>query len=52
VIETAKENGLHLFRYLTYLFGQLPQLSDLQKAEVLEPFMPYSPTLPDFCRLN
>lgn len=52
VIETAKENGLHPFRYLTYLFEQLPQQVNLQEAQVLEPFMPWSSTLPDFCRLN
>lgn len=52
VIETAKENGLHPFRYLMYLFEQLPQIPDLQEPRVLEPFMPWSPQLPDFCRLS
>lgn len=28
VIETAKENGLNPFKYLQYLFEQLPQLAD------------------------
>jgi len=50
VIETAKENGLHPFRYLTYLFEQLPQLPDLREPKVLEPFMPWSSSLPDTCR--
>lgn len=52
VIETAKENGLHPFRYLTHLFEQLPQLANLQEPQALESFMPWSPQLPDFCRLN
>lgn len=52
MIETAKENGLHPFRYLKYLFEQLPQVADLQEPRVLEPFMPWSPQLPDFCRLS
>lgn len=52
VIETAKENGLHPFRYLNYLFEQLPQIPDLQEPQVLEPFMPWSPQLPDVCRLG
>lgn len=52
VIETAKENGLHPFRYLTYLFEQLPQLVDLSIPQALERFMPWSPQLPDTCRLN
>ncbi|MCY9663668.1 IS66 family transposase [Paenibacillus alginolyticus] len=52
VIETAKENGLHPFRYLTYLFEQLPNLPNLQEPQALEPFMPWSSQLPDFCRLS
>ena len=51
VIETAKENGLHPFRYLQYLFEQLPQLSNLHEQKALEPFMPWSPSLPDTCRV-
>lgn len=52
VIETAKENGLHPFRYLAYLFEQLPQLADLQDPEALKSFMPWSSGLPDNCRLS
>ena len=51
VIESAKENGLHPFRYLIYLFEQLPQLADLKEPQALEPYMPWSLTLPDSCRL-
>ena len=51
VIETAKENGLHPFRYLMYLFEQLPQLENPQDSQALEPFMPWSSSLPDSCRL-
>jgi len=52
VIETAKENGLHPFRYLMYLFEQLPQLADPQDLQALEHFMPWSPSLPDSCRFT
>lgn len=52
VIETARENGLHPFRYLTYIFEQLPQLADLQDPGALESFMPWSSGLPDNCRLS
>ena len=52
VIETARESGLHPFRYLTYLLEQLPQLADLQVEKALEPFMPWSPALPSSIRLN
>lgn len=49
MIETAKENGLHPFRYLMYLFEQLPQLPDLREPNALEVFMPWSSSLPDTC---
>ena len=52
VMETAKENGLILFPYLMYLFEQLPQLIGPLDSEALEPFMPWSPTLPASCRMN
>jgi len=52
VIETAKENGLHPFRYLTYLFEQLPQLTNVQDPEALAAFMPWSSGLPGSCRLR
>nr|WP_281169516.1 transposase domain-containing protein [Paenibacillus harenae] len=31
-METAKENGLNPFKYLVYLFEQLPQLSLSEKT--------------------
>jgi transposase len=52
VIETAKENGLHPFRYLMYLFEELPQLANLKEPQVLEPYMPWSSSLPEACRLT
>ena len=52
VIETAKENGLNPFQYLVYLFEQLPQITRLQEPQILEAFMPWSPLLPDSCRLR
>jgi transposase len=51
VIETAKENGLNPFQYLKYLFDQLPQLSDPKDPEALEPFLPWSSSLPLHCRI-
>ncbi len=50
IIETAKENGLHPFVYLTHLFEQLPN-SRLNDAS-LQAVMPWSDTLPDACRLR
>jgi transposase len=36
VIETAKENQLNPFKYLMYLFEQLPQLPDPKNLEALD----------------
>ena len=51
VIETAKENGLNPFKYLTYLFEQLPQLPDLKNPETLDSLLPWSPSLPLTCNV-
>lgn len=47
LIETAKENGLSPYPYLTYLFAQLPDTTTGQ----LDTLLPWSPTLPDACRV-
>ncbi|MEC0229031.1 IS66 family transposase, partial [Paenibacillus alba] len=51
IIETAKENGLNPFKYLLFLFEQLPQLSDLKDPEALDHLLPWSPTLPISCKV-
>ncbi|AFV10867.1 putative IS66-like transposase [Thermacetogenium phaeum DSM 12270] len=51
IIETAKENGLNPFHYLTYLFEKLPNL-DPQDEEALDRLLPWSETLPPTCRMN
>jgi transposase len=50
IIETAKENGLNPFHYLTYLFEELPQL-DIQDPSKLDAILPWSPSIPDYCRV-
>lgn len=50
IVETAKENGLNPFEYLTYLFEQLPNL-DTNDKEALDQLLPWSSALPDFCRI-
>jgi transposase len=52
IIETAKENGLHPFKYLMYLFEQLPQLDEIKDLEALDPFLPWATTLPRDCHIN
>ena len=41
LIETAKENGLDLFRYLTYLFEQLPNIN-VKDTAALENLLPWT----------
>ena len=48
IIETAKENELHPFRYLKYLLEVLPN----SNASELEAVLPWSAALPDFCRAS
>lgn len=49
MMETAKENHLKPFEYLTYLFDQLPNI-DIKKQEQLDTLLPWSETLPESCR--
>ncbi|CEI80886.1 Transposase IS66 family protein [Oceanobacillus oncorhynchi] len=43
VIQTAKENGIDPFEYLTVLFTELPQLNIFQDSEQWENYFPWSP---------
>ncbi|GIM47964.1 hypothetical protein DNHGIG_35130 [Collibacillus ludicampi] len=49
IIETAKENGLHPYSYLTYLFEKLPNL-DMKDKDSLDQLLPWSESLPLTCR--
>jgi len=49
IVETAKENQLHPFEYLKYLFEQLPNL-DLTDLRSLDLLLPWSTMLPDVVR--
>lgn len=51
IIETAKENGLNPFKYLMFLFEQLPQLPDPKDPEALDHLLPWSAKLPMSCRV-
>ncbi|MCG9966886.1 transposase, partial [Pelotomaculum terephthalicicum JT] len=50
IIETAKENNLKPFNYLTYLFEQLPNV-DTSDATVIDSLLPWSDALPTDCRM-
>lgn len=49
VIETAKENHLKPFEYLTHLFEQLPNV-DVNDPGVLDALLPWSDSLPEHLR--
>ena len=50
IIETAKRNKLDVFGYLTYLLTVLPEWGQNPTDEQLESVMPWSKSLPNFCR--
>jgi transposase len=48
IVESAKENGLNPFEYLKYLFTELPNAT----SDNIDEFLPWSDTLPDYCRVS
>jgi transposase len=50
IIETAKENQLNPYQYLTYLFEKLPNIN-ITDNEELDKVMPWSSALPLICRV-
>lgn len=51
ILETAKENGVKLFEYLTYLLEALPNMN-VKDQNVLDSLMPWSDTLPESFRMT
>jgi len=49
IIETAKENGLSPFHYLSYLFEMIPNIST-NDADAIDKLLPWSGELPLSCR--
>ncbi len=49
LIETAKENGLNPFTYLSYIFRNAPNL-DLNNLETMEALLPWN--APDSCKVS
>lgn len=52
VVETAKANDLDVYEYLKYLLEEMPNNDHLQHPEVLDKYFPWSPDLPDKCKLK
>lgn len=49
IIETAKENGLDPFRYLTYIFRTAPNLNFQADPAKVDRLLPWN--APDNCKL-
>ncbi|HEX2926900.1 MAG TPA: transposase domain-containing protein [Ruminiclostridium sp.] len=48
IIETAKENGLNSFAYLTYIFKNAPNWDIRNNVETLQNLMPSF--VPNYCK--
>lgn len=49
IVETARNNGLNVFSYLTYVFEKLPNI-DINDPDALDSLLPWSDSLPDSCK--
>jgi len=47
IVETAKENNLNPYQYIKFLLEKLPRA----KASEVETLLPWSESLPDYCRV-
>lgn len=50
IIETAKANGLNPYKYLCFIFKDLPGVQFGQHPEFLEDYLPWSPDAQETCR--
>ncbi|AQS58044.1 IS66 family transposase [Desulforamulus ferrireducens] len=51
IVESAKANKINPYMYLVHIFQTMPGLDFKNDSTVLERLMPWSPELPDYCRL-
>jgi len=51
VVRTALANGLRVEAYLRWLFERFPTI-DIKDANALDTLMPWSPAVPDECRMS
>lgn len=52
LVESARANGLDVYSYLKYLLTEMPNNQYLENPEILERYLPWSPDLPEDCRLK
>ncbi|MCM1989278.1 transposase domain-containing protein [Oceanirhabdus seepicola] len=51
IIETAKENGLKPWQYLTHIFERMPNIDFKTEPKLLKSILPWA-ELPEECYLN
>ena len=51
IVESAKANKINPYMYLVHIFQTMPSLDFKDDPTLLESLMPWSPELPDYCRL-
>lgn len=53
LVETAKANNLHIYRYFEHLLTELPKLKEFtdpeEEAQAMERLLPWSEALPEIC---
>lgn len=50
IVESAKANGLNPFKYLQFIFSQLPGVQFARHPEFLEDYLPWSPEVKASCQ--
>jgi hypothetical protein len=50
IIETAKANGLDPYKYLLFIFGEMPGVLFRQYPEYLEDYLPWNPEVQVVCK--
>ena len=50
IIQTAKENGLDAFKYLSYLFEKMPNTDNFSDESVIKTFYPWNPDVQAKCK--
>lgn len=52
IIETCKANGVDGYKYLCYIFENLPNIEFMRQPEILDQYLPWSPAIQENCKEN
>lgn len=52
IVESARQNELDVFQYLTHLLTDLPNMDFKNHPELLDAYLPWSDQLPEECKLT